>query len=220
MRSTLQKFTSALSVFQHMMRKKKLNSINIILLYQIYPLLKQEDVFQSSWKLSDFKIVWSDIRWQFKSLFGPIKLARYPRNNFRTSGVYEPRMIQVATKSKSSNISKSYIWPQPYTIKCATQQNVQHSFNVPKTCVTVKPRHLCKTNYMNYTHIFLQLLKELLVGCGLTSHSAIFQLYSDGAVVQFSNLDLLPGTQCLGQLGVFSVPSLPRQGHQDVGRRL
>ena len=48
MRSTLQKFTSALSVFQHMMRKKKLNSINIILLYQIYPLLKQEDVFQSS----------------------------------------------------------------------------------------------------------------------------------------------------------------------------
>ena len=48
MRSTLQKFTSALSVFQHMMRKKKLNSINIILLYQIYPLLKQEDVFQGS----------------------------------------------------------------------------------------------------------------------------------------------------------------------------
>ena len=26
---------------------------------------------------------------------------------------------------------------------------------------------------------------ELLVGCGLTSHSAIFQLYSDGTSVQF-----------------------------------
>ena len=27
---------------------------------------------------------------------------------------------------------------------------------------------------------------DRLVGCGLTSHSAIFQLYSDGTVVQFS----------------------------------
>ena len=55
-----------------------------------------------------------------------------------------------------------------------------------------------------------------LVGYGLTSHSAIFQLYSDGTVVQFPNFDLLPGTQRHGQLGVFSVPSLPRHGHQDV----
>ena len=30
-----------------------------------------------------------------------------------------------------------------------------------------------------------------LVGCGLTSHSEIFQLYSDGAVVQLSNFYLL-----------------------------
>ena len=51
-----------------------------------------------------------------------------------------------------------------------------------------------------------------LVGCGLTSHSAIFQLYSDGTVVQFPNFDLLLGTQRHGQLGVFSVPSLPRHG--------
>ena len=59
-----------------------------------------------------------------------------------------------------------------------------------------------------------------LVGCSLTSHSAIFQLYSDGTVVQFPNFDLLPGTQCHGQLGVFSVPSLPQHGHQDVQRCL
>ena len=58
-----------------------------------------------------------------------------------------------------------------------------------------------------------------LVGCGLASHSAIFQLYSDGIVVQFRNFDLLPGTQRHGQLGVFSVPSLPRHGHRDVRRR-
>ena len=59
-----------------------------------------------------------------------------------------------------------------------------------------------------------------LVGCGLTSHSAIFQLYSDGTAVQFQNFDLLSGTQHHGQLGVFSVPSLPRHGHRDVRRRL
>ena len=47
-----------------------------------------------------------------------------------------------------------------------------------------------------------------------------FQLYSDGTVVQFPNFDLLPGTQRHWQLGVFSVPNLPRQGHRDVRRRL
>ena len=55
-----------------------------------------------------------------------------------------------------------------------------------------------------------------LVGCGLTSHSAIFQPYSDGTVVQFPNLDLLPGTERHGQLRVFSVSSLPRHGHLEV----
>ena len=40
-----------------------------------------------------------------------------------------------------------------------------------------------------------------------------FQLYSDGTEVQFPNFDLLPGTKRHGQLGVFSVPSLPRHGH-------
>ena len=48
------------------------------------------------------------------------------------------------------------------------------------------------------------------VGCALTSHSAVFQLHSDGTVVQFSNLDLLPGTQRHGYLRVFSKPSPPR----------
>ena len=53
-----------------------------------------------------------------------------------------------------------------------------------------------------------------LVYCGLKSYSAIFQLYSDGTVVQFLNLDLLPGTHRHGQLGVFSmhVLSLPQHG--------
>ena len=43
-----------------------------------------------------------------------------------------------------------------------------------------------------------------------------FQLYNDGTVVKFPNFDLLPGTQRHGQLGVYSVLSLPRQGHRDV----
>ena len=40
-------------------------------------------------------------------------------------------------------------------------------------------------------------------GWGLTSHSAIFQLYSDKTVVKLPNLDLLPATQRYGQLGVY-----------------
>ena len=51
-----------------------------------------------------------------------------------------------------------------------------------------------------------------LVDRGLTSHSAIFQLFSDGTDVQFSNFDLLPGTQRHGQLGVLNVQSLPQHG--------
>ena len=38
----------------------------------------------------------------------------------------------------------------------------------------------------------------------------IFQLYSDGTVVQFSNLDSLLGTKRHGQLWISSVPSLPQ----------
>ena len=44
----------------------------------------------------------------------------------------------------------------------------------------------------------LKLLVVDVVDCGLTSHSAIFQLYSDGTDVQFPNFDLLPGTHAMG----------------------
>ena len=37
-----------------------------------------------------------------------------------------------------------------------------------------------------------------MVGCDLTSHSAIFQLCSDWTIVQFPNLDLLPDAQIHG----------------------
>ena len=45
-----------------------------------------------------------------------------------------------------------------------------------------------------------------------TSHSVIFQLYSDETVtvVQFPNLNLLQGTDCHEQLRVFSMQSLPQ----------
>ena len=70
----------------------------------------------------------------------------------------------------------------------------------------------------NLTIVYFPLL-GWLVGCGLTLHSAIFQLYSDGTVVKFPNFDLLPGTQRHGQLGVFSA-SISRHGHRDVRRHL
>ena len=38
----------------------------------------------------------------------------------------------------------------------------------------------------------------VVVDCDLTSHSAIFQLYSDGTDVQIPNFDLLPGTNAMG----------------------
>ena len=40
----------------------------------------------------------------------------------------------------------------------------------------------------------MSLLDVLPVSFGLTSHSVIFQLYSDGVVVMFQNLDLLSVT--------------------------
>ena len=47
-------------------------------------------------------------------------------------------------------------------------------------------------------------------------HSVIFQLYSDGTDVLFPNLDLLPGTQHHGQLGVFHLPSIPWHRHRKM----
>ena len=63
---------------------------------------------------------------------------------------------------------------------------------------------------LNYDLDFGWLVGWLVVV--LMSHSAIFQLYSDGTVVQFPNFDLLPGTQRHGQLGVFSVRAYPDTG--------
>ena len=59
-----------------------------------------------------------------------------------------------------------------------------------------------------------------LVCCGLMFHIAIFQLNIDRKIVQFPYLDLLPGTQHHGKVGVFRVQSLPRLGPRDVQRRL
>ena len=52
----------------------------------------------------------------------------------------------------------------------------------------------------------------VVVDCGLTSHSAIFQLYSDGTDVQFPNFDLLPGTHTMGSKG-----SLACRAYLDTG---
>ena len=43
-----------------------------------------------------------------------------------------------------------------------------------------------------------QVTRYVVVDYGLTSHSAIFQLYSEGTDVQFPNFDLLPGTHAMG----------------------
>ena len=50
-----------------------------------------------------------------------------------------------------------------------------------------------------------------LVGCCLTSHSAIFQIYSDGTVIQFPNFYLLLSTKGHGQLEVAC------RAHSDTG---
>ena len=63
-------------------------------------------------------------------------------------------------------------------------------------------------SFICYRLTIIDWLVGWLVGWGSTSHSAIFQLYSNRTVVKFHNLDLLPGTQSHGQLGVSSVPSL------------
>ena len=53
--------------------------------------------------------------------------------------------------------------------------------------------------YMNRIHSGRSTERQIcysfgLVCCGLMSHSAIFQLYGDGTVVKFPNLNLLPST--------------------------
>ena len=66
-----------------------------------------------------------------------------------------------------------------------------------------------------FSHIWV------VVDCGLTSHSAIFQLYSDVRdKCPVSKFWPAAGHPRHGQLGVFSLPSLPRHGHRDIRRRL
>ena len=59
-----------------------------------------------------------------------------------------------------------------------------------------------------------------LVCCGLTLHSLIFQLYSKRTCVRFTNLELLPGTQRNGELGVFNKSIITWRGYQDIRRRV
>ena len=61
---------------------------------------------------------------------------------------------------------------------------LQNNFNLGHNFWTVRDGH---SIFCMYT-----LLMFGLVSCGLTSHSAIFQLYSDWTVVQFSNLHPTP----------------------------
>ena len=56
------------------------------------------------------------------------------------------------------------------------------------------------------------ILFVVVVDCDLTSHSAIFQLYSDRTDVQFPNFDLLPGTHAMGSWG-----SLACRAYLDTG---
>ena len=72
-------------------------------------------------------------------------------------------------------------------------------------------QHIRRTSYIHYTVGWFVVV--------ITSHSAIFQPNSDRTVVQFPNLDPLPGTHH-GQLGVLSLQSLPQHGHWDVQRCL
>ena len=64
---------------------------------------------------------------------------------------------------------------------------------------------------MNLIFTAVQFIQLLLIVV-LTSHSAIFQLYSDGTDVQFPNFDLLPGTHAMGSLG-----SLACRAYLDTG---
>ena len=55
-----------------------------------------------------------------------------------------------------------------------------------------------KTAELAEVHIFQMYFEYDLVCCSLMSHSVIFQLYNDGTIVQFTNLDLLLGTHAMG----------------------
>ena len=62
----------------------------------------------------------------------------------------------------------------------------------------VSPRgHTKPSSTVDFGWFVVAVVVVVVVDCGLTSHSAIFQLYSDGTDVQFPNFDLLPGTHAM-----------------------
>ena len=70
---------------------------------------------------------------------------------------------------------------------------------------------MLRKTFVKFLRSYSEFLSKFV--CGLSPHSAIFQLHSDETVVHFPNLDLLPDTQHHhGQIGVFYIPSLPRSG--------
>ena len=129
------------------------------------------------------------------------------------------------TWKKSNFKERNIYWKSSFNAKCHAVQlsilSAKFGIFLKDTCALYK--QLLVLYFMMLLTIDPKtiLIKTCwLVGYGLTSHSAIFQLYGDGTVVQFPNFDLLPGTQRDGHLVVFSVPSLPRHGYRDVRRRL
>ena len=71
-----------------------------------------------------------------------------------------------------------------------------HKIKKGSYSIIIKSIYLRLSDFESHTSYTLQ----RLVGCSLTSHSAIFHLYGDGTFVQFPNIDLLPGTQRHGHL--------------------
>ena len=69
-----------------------------------------------------------------------------------------------------------------------------HDWNMYKLYLSL----ICKLRCLERGNEKRQVCTVVVVDCGLTSHSAIFQLYSDGTDVQFPNFDLLPGTHAMG----------------------
>ena len=76
-------------------------------------------------------------------------------------------------------------------IECLLNVEVRRCFNL------YLPAGTCPI-YTTRRILCFQLMLLIVFDCGLTSHSAIFQLYSDGTDVQFPNFDLLPGTHAMG----------------------
>ena len=72
------------------------------------------------------------------------------------------------------------------------------SANFSSVALIVALESWCVKNNNNNNNKKNNNSKGLIVECGLTSHSVIFQLYSDGRDVQFPNFDLLPVTHVMG----------------------